>query len=285
MSDNFQNVESRNNKRRRRFTNLSLEPSNSDNTTYLNVTMSNTEEQKVYQYTLNETDIQRIALAVKDYLQNEILSTVNQALDSYLKELSKEVNTLKNENQILRNENQELKLCIDELEQYGRRNAVRISGVPERTGENTDDIVRDIATKMGVDVCDEDISRSHRSGKPGLNRPRQILVKFTRYNLKRKIMKSRWELKKNSSSKDIFINEDLTKRRQSLYTKARQLYKEKLVNKTWTWDGKIFISDKNDKKYRIDNESDLDPFKLQTIPMEQQHNSGLSYAAVASNST
>ncbi|KAJ8322424.1 hypothetical protein KUTeg_000033 [Tegillarca granosa] len=61
---------------------------------------------------------------------------------------------------------------------------------------------------------------------------RQILVKFTRYNLKRKIMKSRWELKKNSSSKDIFINEDLTKRRQSIYTKARQLYKAKLINKT-----------------------------------------------------
>ncbi|KAJ8314099.1 hypothetical protein KUTeg_008661 [Tegillarca granosa] len=114
---------------------------------------------------------------------------------------------------------------------------------------------------MGVDIHDVDISRSHRSGKPGQSRPRQILVKFVRYNTKRKLLISRRVMKSVPSLNNVFINDDLTKRRQELYRKARDLWKDRKITKTWTWDGKIFLTDKTNKKFRIDRECDLDPFR------------------------
>ena len=54
---------------------------------------------------------------------------------------------------------------IDELQQYGRRNAVVIAGVPEHEGENTDAIMLDIANnKLKVKLEPHEIGRSHRLG-------------------------------------------------------------------------------------------------------------------------
>lgn len=57
----------------------------------------------------------------------------------------------------------ELKMCIDEPEQYGRRNVVKISGIPQTPQEDTNAIVRDVTSKVWV-VINED-SRSHCSGQ------------------------------------------------------------------------------------------------------------------------
>ena len=47
----------------------------------------------------------------------------------------------------------------------------------EEDVENTDEIVVNVAKKLGVDIECSDISRSHRVGRPG-SKPRPILVKF-----------------------------------------------------------------------------------------------------------
>lgn len=261
-------------KRRRRFTDIDkhysplIEATDSDSDSSNIITNSeiakmNTDNQVLL--TLADTDVNRIAEAVKVSLKSEIVteitSTVKNVFTEFVNEMKFEIAVLKQENTALKNENQELKLSIDELEQYGRRNAVRISGIPETPQEDTDAIVRDVASKMGVTINEEDISRSHRSGQPGKSYPRQILVKFTRYNTKRKLLKSRREMKSVTTLKHVYINEDLTKRRQALYKKTRELLKQGKINKSWTWDGKIFLTDKsNKKKTRIDRQSDLDPF-------------------------
>ncbi|KAL8619990.1 hypothetical protein ACOMHN_015272 [Nucella lapillus] len=90
-----------------------------------------------------------------------------------------------------------LKDRVDELEQYGRRNSVRITSVPETKGESTDDIVKQICKQIDVDVTDEMIDRSHRVGKPptaGETKSRPILVKFTSYRCKSKVMGARKKL-------------------------------------------------------------------------------------------
>lgn len=84
------------------------------------------------------------------------------------------------------------------------------AGLPETPQEDSDAIVRDVASKMGVVISDEDISMSHHSGQPGQSR--QILIKFTKYNIKRKLMKSRREIKTVTSLNHVHFNGDLTKR-------------------------------------------------------------------------
>ena len=126
-----------------------------------------------------------------------------------------------------------LKDQIDSLEQYSRRNCLRISPVPEVPSESTDDIVKTVAKTIGVTLPDNAIDRSHRVGKVtagGVNRDRPILVKFTSYKYKEAMMKARRGLNKIDATKifpdsqwpdiparstacihRLYINEDLTR--------------------------------------------------------------------------
>ena len=57
-------------------------------------------------------------------------------------------------------------------------------------GEDTDDLVRELAADIGVTLKSEDISVSHRlPGRPGSTQP--IIVKFVRRNTKTAMMKSK----------------------------------------------------------------------------------------------
>ena len=90
----------------------------------------------------------------------------------------------------------ELQDRVDWLEQYSRRNNVRISGSPESTSavENTDAVVKKVGEAIGVTITDEMIDRSHRVGKPG-RMGRDVLVKFTSYRYNHLIMRARSGLK------------------------------------------------------------------------------------------
>jgi len=59
-----------------------------------------------------------------------------------------------------KSDDEELKL--DELEQYGRRQNLEIVGVPYKTGEDVTKITIDLADKLHVKLCEEDISIAHR---------------------------------------------------------------------------------------------------------------------------
>ena len=87
----------------------------------------------------------------------------------------------------LSNELNQSVLKVDELEQYDRRNSLRLSlNTKEEDAENTDEIVMNVAKKLGVDIECSDISRSHRVGRPG-SKPRPILVKFVSYRMREKL--------------------------------------------------------------------------------------------------
>ena len=112
----------------------------------------------------------------------------------------------------LSNELNQSVLKVDELEQYDRRNSLRLSlNTKQEEVENTDKIVVN-----GVDIECSDISRSHRVGRPG-SKPRPILVTFVSYRMREKLYSNRKKMVKNT-----YISEDLTRYRQGLFYKARQ---------------------------------------------------------------
>ena len=132
------------------------------------------------------------------------------------------------------------KFDLDQLEQYSRRESIGICGIDETAGEDTDDLVRELAADIGVTlkpedirICGidetagedtdhlvrelaadigvtlkpEDISVSHRlPGRSGSTRP--IIVKFARRNTKTAMMR-----------KGVYINNDLT----SLHAKMSRI--------------------------------------------------------------
>ena len=181
----------------------------------------------------------------------------------------------------MRKEIDELKEVNDDSEQYSRRTCLVISGVPERMNENTDSrIIQLCKEDLGVDIKMDDVERSHRLGqqKPqsdgsttprigttsNSHPPRNIIVKFSSYRTREQVYSARFKLKNLSDENNhhVYINESLTKKRKELLWKVRNKFK-KIIDKTWTQDGRICIKLKEGKgRVNVTRERDLDKLSV-----------------------
>ena len=133
-----------------------------------------------------------------------------------------------------------LYIDLEVQKQYSRRNAIRIHNrewVETNNDEDTDAMVLDVVNKvLGITtITQQDISRSHRVGDraKGL---RPVLVKFTTYRAKEKIMKSKKDLPTH-----ISINEDLSPYFSKLAYEARCYKRSREIADTWTYDGRVYV--------------------------------------------
>lgn len=128
----------------------------------------------------------------------------------------------------------ELKDKQDELEQYQRRQSIRIFGIPEETGEDSDVIAIRVARDLGVDLDLRDIDRSHRVGRRQDAKPRPIIVKFVSYRKRNEIFRKKKGLKGSA----VTIREDLTTTRLAVLREAITRFG---VRQVWSTDGVINI--------------------------------------------
>jgi len=181
---------------------------------------------------------------------------------------------------------EELKKKNDDLEQYTRQNSIRITGVPESTNENTDDIIIDISTAIGASLKKEMIDRSHRVGpKSQDSRPRAIIVKLVSFRAKQALTMNRKQLAKIGGAQifpkltwpkppsgwdgqrgnrqyqhRIFINEDLTKIRSEAAAKARGLKRDEKLKEVWIRGGSVCVRDLSDGVHVCNRLRDLERF-------------------------
>jgi hypothetical protein len=137
----------------------------------------------------------------------------------------------------------------------------RIGNYPYDKDENTDDIVRTVASRAGVVIEPQEIDVSHRTGKAKDDRPREIIVKFCSVKSKSKFMKCRKLLREKKL--DIYIGEDLTEYRNELFFQCRMLKKnpDSDIEKTWTYNGNIFVKVKDIvDPIKIQNSGDLSKY-------------------------
>ena len=88
--------------------------------------------------------IKKIGEPDADELSNKISAQIGHHFKTLQDDLaSKDAKISRLENQV-----KELMLKCDELEQYGRRNAIRITGLDKRAKESTDDIVLTLANDV-----------------------------------------------------------------------------------------------------------------------------------------
>ena len=216
---------------------------------------------------LTEQDLNNIAKKMQDIF----LPAVKKMIDSSVKELKNEydnkldvhnqrIDNLSDENDELRSEISTLRLEVerlksrdDELEQYSRRNSIRIAGVKESDKRPTSEILLDIAHKNGIEVNASDIDRSHRVGEQKDSSHRSLLVKFTSYRAKKLFMKKKKEL-----AGGLYFNEDLTKTRGELLYQARQRRKNDKLNGAWSYDGRVYIKDILNGTREVKSELEID---------------------------
>ena len=82
----------------------------------------------------------------------------------------------------------------ESLEQYSRRNCLLFHGLKEEENENTNNlIIKFIDEKLGLPINEHDLDRSHRLGyrhssaSAQTTKPRPIIVKCIRHDIKEKI--------------------------------------------------------------------------------------------------
>ena len=200
-----------------------------------------------------ENQVKDLVLFQEETIKNNIKVTESlksmsekfDKLEEKLKEKDEKIEGLERKNKLLNEKNQDLTDRLDDLEQYSRRNCLLLHGVREDEEENTDEIILStIATEIGININEEDIDRTHRLGKPNRRdgKPRPIIVKFTRYNVRNKV----YAYKRNLKGKKYLITESLTSNRMKLLLEAQQKYG---VRNVWTSDGRIL--------YKVDNKVSL----------------------------
>lgn len=142
----------------------------------------------------------------------------------------------------LEEDNFALMRSSDELEQYSRRNSLRLSGVQERDGEDAAEVMLQILNselKLEPPLSGSDIDRVHRVG-PKSRKDRPILIKFATYHARHKAFSNRKLLKRSG----WFLNEDLTKIRSQLLFNAREMKRKSPIMDCWSADGRVLIKNK-----------------------------------------
>lgn len=175
-----------------------------------------------------------------------VTKSIEKKIDDVLKTHTACIERLKEENNILRDK-------MDSLEQYTRRNNIRIFGLIEEPNENLETKVLALCRdELGVDIELKDIDRVHRLGKIDKSKSsRPIIIKFTNYGSKQNVMRSKSKLK--TCAAKLFISEDLTKTKYELYRATQKRCGNRNV---WCIDGEIKVKMRN-KVFAIKSLHDL----------------------------
>ena len=146
----------------------------------------------------------------------------------------------------------------DRLEQYSRRETIRINGVPSDVGDEEEKLteyVIELGNSLGVKIEDRDISVTHRVGKPSPGVSRPVLCKFVSRKTRDVLMRNKKKLKNNAKYEGkVYINDDLTKLRAKLVGYVKGLPNVKRVNVS---NGKIHCNTKEEDHFIIDSPDDL----------------------------
>ena len=193
-----------------------------------------------------------------DLLLEHLSVKITEIINTQCGELRAEVKTLHDTVKERDCHIEHLRRKCDDLEQYSRRNNIRIFGVNEEKQENSVAVVLDVFNqKMGLSVKESDIDRAHRTGKirerstngdgssgpPSKSVARPIIVRFTNYSVRSRVFNSKTKLKGTKVS----IREDLTKNRLEDLSAASGKYG---LRNVWTRDGIIFCR-RDDGIHRI----------------------------------
>lgn len=140
---------------------------------------------------------------------------------------------------------------INDLEQYQRRNNLRISGLLDNPTENEENTITKICEKLNEHIPDLELEASHidiahRLGNFEPGNHRVVIVRFIFRTTRNKILANRACLK----GTDIYVNEDLTKLNVNVLSSIRHKRKDE-VEFAYTREGKIFVKLKDKSKVKL----------------------------------
>ncbi|XP_052261760.1 myosin-6-like [Dreissena polymorpha] len=210
-------------------------------------------------------------------LKEELFSTFIQRLDKMEGELfdndiennkkTKQIDDLRGELQEQKEENERLKkalknneyanqLHINELEQYSRRNNIRIEGIEDSEREDYIETTEKVINTLNAHIPDLNLSKididiSHRIGPFQRQKKRPIIVKMVSRMRRHQIMQAAKLLRKKAQP--VYVNDHLTKLNAEVFASVRRKQSD-IVKSTWTREGAIFYRDVNEQTHKVNTE-------------------------------
>ena len=181
-----------------------------------------------------------------------VMGMTNKSVDKRLASQETAINKLRASVRLNAYEN-------DRLQQYTRRENIRISGVNENDGERLKTKIVELGEEMDLHIAERDINACHRLGpnrREG-NRPRTIIVRFFARDTKHDFLVNKNKLKNKENYRGVYINEDLTPLRSKL---LQYVKKQDVVESAYTREGKVICRTRDGSRVTVETPDDL--FKL-----------------------
>ena len=187
---------------------------------------------------------------VEMQLQMERLEGELFGMGDIVKRHQEEIEFLKKENTMLRELLSEEKYSnsvalskLNDLEQYSRRNNIRIFGLKDQdrkeTAQTTEkQVIETIRNKLDLTVHPKDIQIAHRTGSFRSESDRPVIVQFVSRKTKSAILQKRRQLKGSR----ISIAEDLTPNNVRRLSAIKNL---QCVSDAWSHAGKLYAKKKD----------------------------------------
>ena len=167
-------------------------------------------------------------------ISDDILEMRNEIIKNLVEENKKLQEKVKN----LENKIESIEVSTESTNQYGRRNNLEFSGIPNFVkDEDLEETVKDILEKIEVKAKKRDIEACHRLPPTKNNKNKKVIVRF----VNRKTCEKALKVKKKLSDVDmeslnfrpntnIYINENLNKYFQYLSFRCRELKSSKIID-------------------------------------------------------
>ncbi|XP_037292798.1 uncharacterized protein LOC119188860 [Manduca sexta] len=183
----------------------------------------------------------------------------------------KTVNQLKTENQDLKSTVMSLTDRVSQLEQHSRAANVEIQCIPEFNRENLITTVKQIASTIKYNLCENDIHLCTRISKINKEnkRPRSVVVKFSCPRVRDGFLAAAVIFNKKATTNEdklntshlgiggerrpVYIGEHLSPAMKSLHAAARARAKELHYRFVWVKSGKIFLRKTETSEYILIN--------------------------------
>ena len=185
------------------------------------------------------------------------ITKVNE-LASYCLNLRKIIEVLDKDKNKLLYKVDKLKIELTELNQYGRRESIEISNIPESIHQKVlEDYVIKLLKSIKVDVTHYDIVAVYRLGKRS-GKPRNVIIRFLNRKSAFLSLKNR-RLLKNGEYRGCYISENLCPYNRKLFNRLYKMKKSGDIHHVWSYNGSIYmtIDDNGDAKH-VQHSSDID---------------------------
>ena len=192
-----------------------------------------------------------------DKIEKSIVQSINSLKDEIINLKYIVIKNLQHENARLKVKCEKLEKRVailesnhNDLAQYGRRNNVAFSHIPEKvTNNNLEKTVISVLSDIDVQVKPRDIEASHGVDKR-TSKTQKTIAEFVNRKNCEKILANKKKLLKLNNEKhnfhvgtNIFVNENLTPMNDTITYNCRKLNRIDLIQACYTRNGIIYIKE------------------------------------------